>query len=210
MTKPTRIDVDIEEALGLSYKNFHAKGLDYVCAAKTELGSYLKFYILDGDVTTLPEVVNPHDHRYDFDTTVLAGEMIDRTYVRVPPGNEVGEVYSAFDWDTPLLGGAGFTFREEVRLQESDPRRLTKGDHNRSLSTDTHTIKMSSDRVVMMLLQHPDVVPVGTPTTAYAPSGVPEPDTSGLYERFTEAELIERLRLIESVAGSVVFRESVS
>lgn len=41
-----------------------------------------KVYFFDGKVSQLPEVVSPHDHRYDFTTTVLAGVMSTSTLPR--------------------------------------------------------------------------------------------------------------------------------
>ena len=59
--------VSMEEVLANSFRDFHAKGLDYVCL-KRRPSETVKLYFFDGDVSKLPEVVNPHDHRYDFST----------------------------------------------------------------------------------------------------------------------------------------------
>ena len=62
-----------------SFKDFHTKGFDYLCLKRTP--HTIKLYILDGDASKLPGVVNPHDHRYAFRTTVLCGEMVDYRFI---------------------------------------------------------------------------------------------------------------------------------
>lgn len=68
----TALNGDTSTLIQNSYRDFHAKGLDYVCLKRTP-DHTVKVYFLDGDVSKVPEVVNPHDHRYAFETTVLSG-----------------------------------------------------------------------------------------------------------------------------------------
>ena len=100
-----------EVVLPNSYRNFHVQGFDYLCLRRKD-NYTLKVYTFDGDVTQAPEVVNPHDHRYAFRTTVLNGALLDYRYTLDPRG----KVFNAFDYRTPLNGGDGFTFRGEERL----------------------------------------------------------------------------------------------
>lgn len=64
--------MNMEEVIANSFKDFHSKGLDYICLRRSPVLT-TKLYFFDGDVSKLPEVVNPHDHRYDFSTVCLSG-----------------------------------------------------------------------------------------------------------------------------------------
>ena len=177
-----------------SFKNFHAKGLDYVCIKRSP--SYtLKVYLMDGDASKLPEVVNPHDHRYSFKTTVLAGEMVD---YRFDQSEDEGELYNAFDYRTPINGGEGFAHRGVERLKQSVSNVLCKGSTLVTSHKRLHTIGMKSDQTVLMLEQFEDKVPLDVATSCWSPVGKAEPnnENSGLYERFTEEELFGRVDLI--------------
>ena len=54
-----KLELNIDNVIENSFKNFHAKGLDYICLSRTPQLT-LKLYILDGDASESPEVVNPH------------------------------------------------------------------------------------------------------------------------------------------------------
>jgi len=185
----------LAEAVTNSYKNFHTKGLDYICLSRS-LTLTRKVYFFDGDVSKLPEVVNPHDHRYDFRTTVLRGHMSNSHYLPVVDG---GDMYNMFEWRTPLNGGDGFTFRQEMRLNEI--QRTLYGDSHRQMdyymqAHEFHTIRMHSDQCVLLLEQFSDVVPLDKPTLTFMKEKQP-PSLDGLYERFTEDEILKRLDTIK-------------
>lgn len=176
-----------------SYRDFHAKGLDYVCLKRTP-DHTVKVYFLDGDVSKVPEVVNPHDHRYAFETTVLSGEMLDHRFLRCKRGAVSRlKVYQAFDYRTPLNGGDGFTFRGEECLTQGPSTHLVVGRKLYTEGTSLHTIQMLRDQTVLVLEQFEDYLPVDQPTSCWVAKGHPAPDTSGLYERFTEGQFRDRL-----------------
>lgn len=106
-----------------SFKNFHVKGFDYLCVKRTPEHTR-KVYFFEGNVSQLPEVVNPHDHRYDFRTTVLTGHMSNSHYVP----HSGGQTYYEHEWRTPLNGGDGFTFKKETRLTETQRHFYRRGD----------------------------------------------------------------------------------
>lgn len=189
-----------ETALANSYKNFHAKGFDYLCLKRTpELTE--KVYFFRGQSDTLHDVVNPHDHRYDFRTQCLAGEVANHTWAvnYYGAGGTAGR-FHRFDYDTPLNGGAGFTASGgEVGLNKGVSKRYSRG-ASYFLSHDTiHTISVQRDTVIK-LWQFEDVVPVGQSTRTFTKS----PDSltldSGLYERFTPDELLTRFRWLNELS----------
>jgi len=189
-------DEEMEMMIENSFKNFHVKGFDYLCIHRSEQLT-IKVYMMDGDASKMTEVVNPHDHRYLFTTTVLAGEMIDHRYEL----SDDGDLYNAFDYLTPLNGGNGFTFRGEERLKKTDSLILDENQDLMTLHFDLHTIGFKSDQTVIMLNQFRDTVPIDVPTSCWSPVGSPEPNNnnSGLYEKFTADEIIAKLVTIEGL-----------
>jgi hypothetical protein len=186
--------VNMEQAIANSFKDYHVKGFDYICLSR-DPDFTLKLYFFDGDVSKLPEVVNPHDHRYDFATYCVTGAVENIWFAEDP----AGKVYQTFDYMTPLNGGAGFTWRGETRLIEKQ-RALRPGgqsywmDHN-----ELHTIRMAQNETVLMLTQFEDNVPLDQPTRTFTLDKEP-PSLSGLYSRFTADDIRSKLtRLAERV-----------
>lgn len=174
-----------------SYKNFHAKGMDYVCFFHNG-ATYNKVYFLEEDAAVAPELVNPHDHRYAFRTVCLSGALRDFRFTRDPRG----DVFQAFDYRTPLCGGNGFTFRGNEQLLQSHHVDLRPGDELMTSATELHTITARKPNTVIYLEQFKDVVPDYLPTSCWVRKGEPKPDTSGLYEEM-DADTF-RMRLIQT------------
>lgn len=189
------INGDVTNLVNSSFKDFHSKGMDYICLKRSDERT-VKIYILDGDASKLPEVVNPHDHRYPFRTVVLKGSMLDKRFQRVDQG---GKVYQAFDYMTPLNGGNGFTWRGEERLLEVAVNSLDKNDTLYTKDYQLHTISMRQDQTIIMLDQYADTLPLDVPTSTWVKQGDPKPDTSGLYSRFTEFEFVDKLRWLKKI-----------
>jgi len=185
----------IEEIIANSYKNFHAKGMDYLCLKRTEWHTQ-KVYFLDGDVTKIPEVINPHNHRYDFRTQVLAGVMSNSEYIETEESD--GKVYQEFEWRTPLLGGDGFTWKKETRLFETKRFFYRKDGFYGMDARDFHTIRMHADQTVLLLDQWADIVPEDEPTITFVPDKT-APSLDGLYERFTADEITKRVKILNSL-----------
>lgn len=188
----------VEEIVKNSYKNFHTKGLDYVCLLRSEEYT-LKAYFLDGDCRKVPEVVNPHDHRYRFKTHVLVGTLLDHKFGQTDKG---GDVYDAFDYRTPLNGGNGFTWRGEERLKKVKTRVMYKGENLETPINGIHTIQMASDHTVLLLEQFKDEVPIDEPTSTWA-KGLQKGDwlktDPGTYEEFTEDEVRSLVSVVRSL-----------
>lgn len=188
-----KITLDVAKAVEHSFKDFHARGLDYICLRRSDAFTR-KLYILDGDASKIPEVVNPHDHRYRFQTTVIKGAMIDHGWTRHGAQDQPSRLYQAFDYMTPLNGGDGFTYRGDEMIYPRESVELIPGSSPlQTRSNQIHTIQMAADQTVLMLDQFEDDLPTSAPTSCWVREGSPAPDTSGLYDRFTEAGLIARL-----------------
>jgi hypothetical protein len=189
------LSVNMEEVIASSFKDFHTKGFDYICLSRSD-DLTVKLYLMDGVVTRASEVVNPHDHRYAFETFCLSGKVTNYEFV---PGQR-GKLYERFDYLTPLNGGAGFSHAGQVRLERDAGTPYLPGESYRMEAAQLHTIRVHGGQTALLLLQHRDVVPVGQPTQTFCLDREP-PSLSGLYQRFTADEVIDRLRKLEKVSG---------
>lgn len=187
----------LDEILKNSYKNFHSKGLSYICLAKFKQReddrryAYFKLYIFDGDVTKLSEVVNPHDHRYDFHSKIVKGEVANRTY-RENWYRKPIFMYNKFEYMTPLNGGNGFTWKEEEFLCDESVKSYNEGEEWTTRFDEIHTLQIRSDRAIVEITQAPDSLADFEPTYCYTKDKEP-PSLDGLYDKFTEDELIKLL-----------------
>lgn len=177
-----------------SFKDFHVKGFDYICLRRQpELTE--KFYFFSGDVRHLPEVVAPHNHRYDFCTDVITGGVTNYLFV---DDEEAGATYNEFDYMTPLNGGSGFTWRGERKLRQTSTR-VYWPKQGYVLSADQlHTIRIITDGTVLRLRQFEDVVPLTEPTQMFTMADK-APRLSGLYSKFTADEVLKKLRLLSAL-----------
>jgi hypothetical protein len=135
-----------------SFKNFHVKGFDYLCIKRTP-DHTRKVYFFDGNASQLPDVVHPHDHRYDFKTTILTGVMSNSHYTI---DEELGKVYNEFEWRTPLNGGDGFKWKKETKLFENQRFFYRPGEsydmalfENRELETYLYDAAMKSGAIAV-------------------------------------------------------------
>ena len=198
--------LNLDEVLENSYKNFHAKGLDYICLKRSESLTQ-KLYFFDGDVSKLPEVVNPHDHRYNFMTHCVTGEVENITYASalhpVVYGDRPVLTYQAFLYRTPLNGGDGFTWWKQAQLFEKSRQSYGPGSKYFMEYHDRHTIRMRKNETVIMIDQFEDEIRVGFPTKTYVLGTDKEPPSlDGLYDRFTADEVIAKIARLKERAPS--------
>lgn len=186
-------DAQLAEVMAHSYKDFHAKGLHYICL-KRSLTLTEKIYFFEGDVRHLPEVVHPHDHRYDFRTDVLAGMVTNSLFVE----HEAGEVFQRFAYRTPLNGGSGFRWLRETRLLRTRESAYGPGASYMMPFDRFHTLRVVRDGTVLRLRQYRDRIPIGQPTATFTRSKEP-PSLDGLYGKFTADEILVRLSSIASL-----------
>lgn len=172
-----------------SFKNFHCKGLHYLCIERDPQVTK-KVYFFEGDVAALPEVVSPHNHRYNFNTVVRSGKMIDRRYA---VGGDSAESFDLFNWRTPLNGGKGFEWESEIMLSVSETATLFPGSGTYPTEfSDIHTIQIIAPETVIEITQFHDEMPITHPSQTFI-KGKQPPALNGLYEKFTMDEVIARL-----------------
>lgn len=175
----------IEELCASSFRNFHARGLDYLCLHRSQFVT-CKAYFFDGDTDKLPEVVIPHDHRYNFVSTVLAGCVSERLFAYLDTEVSGYEPYEEFAWDTPLNGGDGFTWRQTSWLKLLEENVYEPGESYETPHQAIHTLNIRAPQSVLFLVQYHDRVPMNVPTASFRPANEREPiNVSGLYDVMT-------------------------
>lgn len=202
---------DLDTICANSFRNFHTKGFDYLCLTRTpELTR--KVYFFEGNLADLPELVIPHDHRYPFVTTVLAGAVANKTFWAPSSVSadlkatweSMSEVFDHFEYRTPLNGGDGFTWAGEKRLKgDPMPRTQTRGRSWHCLENEVHTLDIRCEGTVIMLEQLADVVPIDAPTNAYRLAGDRTPPSlDGLYDRMTPDHARARIEQFLDLVGN--------
>jgi hypothetical protein len=194
MVRVAGLDCSIEDMIAHSFRDFHVKGFDYICL-KRSAEETVKLYVFEDDIANAGEVVNPHDHRYDFHTDVLAGELINQLYVPA----HCGIPYRRFNYATPLNGGSGFDLAGMTALVDDSALGYWPGERCYMLAEQIHTIRVRPG-TVLKLTQGPDR---SIQVTSTFTRGAEPPNLDGLYTRFTEGELMDRLRQIQNVLKEV-------
>lgn len=194
--------------LDTSYRNLHAKGVDYVCLQRSDKFT-LKVYFFDipaGPTGIIPDVVNPHDHRYNFRTSIIRGAVSNSIWAKAAKSGSVeAKWFERYRYYTPLNKGHGFEWEGRSPLVLDSKTTYTPGQQYSSLHNTIHTIGDLIPGTILVLEQYEDVVPIGTPTRTYIPIQehsqlAQAPELSGLYDRFTEDQLLARLDLLQRVS----------
>ncbi len=185
-----------------SFRNFHAVGLDYInLLFSRELTA--KVYFIDrGRVTPTDDgfLVNPHDHSYDFDTTVVAGSIINRVFTE----DYAGSLHHRFNFRSPLRGGDGFQFVGPVGLLHDDARRYWRGDEYHMSHSAVHTLETCDEDAILFLLQYRDEP---KPFTRFYQRAATAPSLEGLYQPMDAAKyerLLHRVRECLSPADRAI------
>lgn len=192
ISRPT--DEAMAQILVNSFKDFHVKGFDYICLSRRPERTD-KLYFFNGDLSRAPEVVFPHDHRYDFDTYVISGSVINTKYKLVRSSDPTSLRFEEFYYRTPLNGGSGFSWRSAAFLGHHSTIGYGSGESYPMAAQEFHTIKIHGPDTVLLLTQFEDVVPLDEPTRCFTRDREP-PSLSGLYSKFTADEVLERLRRV--------------
>jgi hypothetical protein len=182
--------ISVEEIASNSYRNYHAEGLDYLCLRRHPKET-VKIYFFDGLVSHTPEVVSPHDHRYDFTTIVAAGKAQNNVFKLCDDSHEDAEHFHRFDWYTPLNGGGGFVYGERAFLRKATDVIYTPGMQFFSGNLVIHTLNVA-EGTILIQKQFENVVPNHKPTSTYV-RHEHAPSLGYLYSRMTEDDVCRRL-----------------
>jgi len=207
MTNELPYRVRMEDVITNSFKDYHVRGFDYLCL-KRHWSETIKIYFFDGDVSKLPEVVTPHDHRYDFSTTVLSGRSENVWYQKLDPLQDHGwgdksEVFERFEYRSKLVDSTnyGFVHAETVGLRETNRYDFGRGETYDMHHDEIHTIRMVKSETILMLIQFEDQVKE-RPTSTFCRDREP-PSLDGLYEKFKPDEITGLLRRLSDRVPSL-------
>lgn len=185
----------IDEIAANSFSNFHVRGFDYVCVSRSPDCTMKLYFFDDIDPEQLSEVVFPHNHRYDFVTTVLQGTLTDLEYSI----ENIGGIptHHAFEYLTPLNGGNGFTYKCEVGLKQRKTHEVHEGQSLTHRWYDIHTIKVTPG-TVLRLIQFEDKQPIDEPSFLFSRDNTP-PSLDGLYDQMSRDTVVKRLKQIDAL-----------
>jgi hypothetical protein len=192
--------IDIDTMLEHSFRDFHAKGLDYLCLHRSPERT-VKAYFFEGDTVRAPELVAAHDHRYNFLSEVVCGGVANRLFMPVLNEGTGGIPFERFDYRTPLNGGDGFTWKELAWLSIKSTRLYGARDTYSLRATEIHTIKIARPDTILLIEQGPDVRPHGEPTSTFRLAGRKEPPSlAGLYRRMdADHALMRHAQLMQAI-----------
>lgn len=203
--------VDIDGVVDNSYRDFHAKGLDYLCLHRSPELTLKAYFFAEGmESQKVGEVINPHDHRYDFLTQCFSG-VIENQWYRTPPcwdgvsiGDECGPTYDVYEYRTPLLGGSrvGFEYVDRIPLQRYRIGQYPRGADYFMYADQFHTIRVVESETCIVLAQYEDRVHPDLPTYTFTRANEP-PDLAGLYSGFTADQAVKRLGLLRELADKL-------
>lgn len=192
-------NLNIEEVvLANSYRDLHVKGLDYLCLHRDPQLT-LKAYFFEDGIQDVSEVVNPHNHRYDFWTECITGIVRNKWYVEGAVATRPAKRYSTFNWHTPLNGGNGFEYVGETRLSRTSQYTAAAGERYFMHYDELHTIQILKPKTCIVLAQYADRVPLDIPTRTWC-GALEAPPLNGLYNRFTADQAMKRINLLKELS----------
>lgn len=195
-------DTVMQTVLANSYRNYHAKGLDYLCFRRAAAMT-LKVYFFDNPAFEAGQVVNPHTHRYNSQTAVIRGSVTNMIWRDAVADDDAPRTWDRFLFNTPLLGGVGFVYVGPAALQLDNALIYGPGHAFRSGFDVIHTLANVQPGTIIAQEQYRAVLAPGLPTTTFVPAkalgkpGSTMPGLSGLYDRFTADQAMVRLRQLE-------------
>lgn len=196
-----QLEVNLEDAMRYSMFDMHVPGMLSLCLKRTPEET-IKVYMFSDAIVDLPEVVIPHNHRYDFLSTVLRGAVRNITWTQHEKNVLHSEPYECFDYLTPLNGGDGFHWRHGTWLRQDQDLIYEAGETYAMQSSGIHTIQIMEPRTILMITQYEDKLAIGTPTWAFKPEGQRgTPDLEGLYTPMQEADVRFWLHHLENLTG---------
>lgn len=177
--------LDYDEAVKHSYKDYHTKGLNYLCLHRNLALTIKLYYFREGEYKNNADnmLVNPHNHAYNFSTYCLFGTACNYNFEKIE-----GKGWHELEYATPLNPNG----KETKMVGECDLRMVKRDklwqNDNYTLHHDKiHSISVSAQQnTCLLLFQHADVPKWTTSLFMRKPE---PPDLRGLYNRFTASEL---------------------
>lgn len=191
------ISLDYDEAIKHSYKNYHNVGLNYINLFRDERIT-IKLYLLDpAEITPNSDgfLVNPHNHRYNFSTTVLFGSIYNVSFRedRLNPLNNYNpHVYHRFDYQG-YQENSSFVHYGKVELEPYNYSIYYPGESYHIDTHAVHSLELTEEKTGLLLIQYRDTILNGTKyygRTMDAPNACKD---DRLYQKYTKSELKDHL-----------------
>lgn len=143
---------DIGELAKHSIFNHHVNGMHYLCLNRTNDLTLKIYYCSDVGNPNSGYLVHPHNHRYEFDSTVLKGEL---QHLRFQESKNHGELVTkyGYDWQTKQLKEIN-----NVCLYTHRDDNCKEGYGYTVLPNEIHTLKLLSPVVIIGLIQYEDKI----------------------------------------------------
>lgn len=188
---PFPATVRLSEIVEHSFKDYHARGVHYLCLSRTPKLT-TKLYLFDEGIKPTA-LVFPHDHRYHFQTWVIAGEVGNVWYYESPHPTlaKAFDPYHRFRWATVLKGGKGFSYDGETQLAEANYTTYGQFSTYMMKPEEIHTLKILRPETALLILQGPSISTKPTRTFCFDKE---PPSLDGLYSKFGADEIIAHLR----------------
>ncbi len=219
MAKNLLDQLQVDDAIRNSYKNWHVKGVDYLCLYRSPQLT-IKVYKcpaeLQSENKNTKTILNPHTHLYNSHIVVLMGECEIVTFdyhKRSHQSGEPKEVNHNFTTHNlfyhtskfgPRAKQAGFRFESTGHLIEKQVTKITeqqslymKADEIRSFRTIGETY--------LLIFQY-NTIPFNVDTDLYVQTATP-PILDELYQTFNESEIVNFINKIDYVATRKIEEE---
>jgi hypothetical protein len=149
--------LDPEEMARSSSLNHHVNGMDYLCLQRDPAGVTIKLYLIERPCNPNSGfLVNPHSHRYDFESFLLAGRLKHVRFRKCETG--LG-LQRQPDWiESRYSPEHGLQRMASVFLRPSQTEYIETGDRYAVRHDEIHTLQMYDDGepVLIGLVQYPD------------------------------------------------------
>jgi hypothetical protein len=181
-------NLDIQDCINNSFKNYHTVGLDYVNLLRTDRLT-LKLYFIDPSRVQPSQdgyLVNLHNHRYNFSTQVLYGSVSHLLFEETE-----GKGWFRYDYNSDNSKDSRFQFVKQTGLETLEDTLYKQGETYLCDIHQIHTLRLAGEPTCLLLHQYNDIMMDGT--KFYSRENTPPTLNSDLYQRFTTDEIIDYL-----------------
>lgn len=144
---------DIPHLAENSYANHHTAGLFYICLKRTDKETIKIYYMPDIRNECSGFLVHPHNHRYEFDSILLQGEIEHLRFKENKWGTPWHTNSRLFKYDSENKE-VKFVGRTNLDLIQHDE--VLPGEIYNVKTDEIHTLKMIKGRVIIGLAQYKD------------------------------------------------------
>lgn len=181
LVKKLAASIDLEESFKHSYLRYHRRGLTYLNLMRSDRLT-VKAYFLDPALIVPVHnqwLVYPHNHRYAFETCVLAGSVTNKRFKH----SKSGEGWERWDQNWPDIP----QIVDRVPIHQTEATCYEPGESYWLQSDAIHTISCSSPTMaVLCLMQYEDEL--DTTSMYVPPQKTITPAVSCMNERFESVD----------------------